>query len=92
VASPDHLETELAAEWKALIAQASILSFSFQESWGAPYLARFLRDVGYHSTLRAPFEGRKKDKVRGIPHLQKKSEIWGTARFLEGRKVPHRPQ
>jgi hypothetical protein len=24
------------------------LFFPFQESWGAPYLARFSRDVGYH--------------------------------------------
>src|ERR1700723_1917260 len=25
----------------------------FRESWGAPYLARFLRDVGCHSAPRA---------------------------------------
>jgi hypothetical protein len=33
------------------------LLYPFRESWGAPYLARFSRDVGDHGNLRASLYG-----------------------------------
>ena len=44
-----------------------------QQSTGAPHLARFLRDVGYHGCQPTGFSIPMAEnvKVRGIPHLAK---------------------
>jgi hypothetical protein len=64
-----------------------VLLCPFQESWGAPYLARFSRDVGCHSTPRASFRRSGKRLRFVVSHISRKtSEIWGTPRFVEGTK------
>ena len=49
--------------------------YPFQESWGAPYLARFSRDVGYHEPQLFS-DLRKRHVERG-----------GAPRFVEGIKT-----
>jgi hypothetical protein len=60
-----------------------------QQRSGAPYLARFSRDVGYHGTRRTTLSVKKRGEwrfhlasVAGIPGL--KSETWGTLRLMPG--------
>src|ERR1700733_473244 len=48
----------------------------------------FSRDAGYRSTPRASFEGWKKVKVRGIPHLAKTTEMcYPHALWKENRRT-----
>jgi hypothetical protein len=46
----------------------------FHKAWGAPYLARFSRDVGYHGTPRASFRRPEKRLRFVVPHALWKRE------------------
>ena len=68
---------------------ARIVSPHRQRKPGAPYLARFSRDVGYHepwlflSDLQTRHGG-----VSVVSHISRKtSEIWGTRLSLRGRML-----
>jgi hypothetical protein len=68
--------------------ELSKLEVTHQSSILLPPISRslFARcGIPQRSTCFFPKVG-KKVKVRGIPHLAKTSEIWGTPRFVEGTK------
>src|SRR5580692_1497095 len=51
---------------------------------GAPHLARFSRDVGYHEALTRLFRSTKNPRFSAVvSHISRKtSEIWGTQHLL----------
>jgi hypothetical protein len=56
---------------------------NFQRKSGAPHLARFLLDVGYHGAHPAtPGPITPQDKIRGIPHLAKNERDVGHPTFV----------
>ncbi len=56
-----------------------------QQTLGAPYLARFLRDVGFHEPYLLAFDTANiVDRAVVESHIsQKTSEIWGTQDLLQ---------
>ena len=70
-------------------------SLSRRQLPGAPYLARFSRDVGYRraSPLALPTQATVQGKTRGIPHLAKNERDMGHPAFgvTTGKGAPQIP-